>query len=130
MLDHIAETRNTRSSIVHFDRRWTIAEALMEPLTHEEILAMLKANRALGPEYDKVTAQQILDRMAAPSTSNAPDPPRPGKRRIRKSPIAYLVLSIPLLAIAGHYASSSGVFAVLALDAIIILADLMHPTNR
>lgn len=102
----------------------------MDPLTHDEILAMLKANRALGPEYDKITAQQILDRMASSPTSNAAGPPLSGKRRVQKSPIPYLVLSIPLLAIAGHYASSTGVFAVLALDAIIILADFMHPTNR
>ena len=102
----------------------------MEDLTREELLAILKANRSLGPEYDEETARQILDRVRSGSTASTSnqtavreDRGRRGRRRGR-SPVVYFALSIPLLAIAGKDAHSIGVLAVLVLDAVIALGYL------
>ncbi len=38
-----------------------------DTLTQEEFVAMLQANRSLGPDYDQETARQILDRVRSSS---------------------------------------------------------------
>lgn len=111
------------------------------PLNKEEILAILKANRELGPLYDGHTADQILEliqgqklRETATDPMTARDQRRAMRRELREnrrggslgSAIPLFALSIPLLAIAGGKAGGLGIFAVLGLDAIVVLATVFR----
>ncbi len=104
------------------------------PPNKDDVLAILKAHRDLGPEYDNHLADQILDLWNQPG-SRAPSEPvsrrdmdmsaRFGRRRERRGmgrAIPFLGISIPLLAIAGSHAHTLGVLAVLGLDAIVVIA--------
>ncbi|AUW92545.1 hypothetical protein BXT84_00065 [Sulfobacillus thermotolerans] len=107
----------------------------------QEILAILQANRALGPDYDEHTADQILDLIMqkSPETPEdvaaylaqlSPHDQRVILRRFRKnqgsgSVAGLFVLSIPLMAIAGGVAHSAGVFAVVLLDAVAVIASAL-----
>ncbi len=109
------------------------------PLTKDEIVAMLRANRELGPVYDEHTAEQILERIQAPAarTDQGTDwrSLREERRAARRehrgrgsssSIIPGLALSIPLLALAKGVDHGVGIFAVLALDAIMVLASMFR----
>lgn len=98
----------------------------MEKLTKDEVLAILKANRALGPEYDEETAQQLLERLHSPSDPVAASHER---RHGRLSVIPFFALSIPLLAIAGGIAHGPGVLGVLLMDSVVAVM-LLGPWNR
>jgi hypothetical protein len=100
------------------------------PPTKDDVLAILRAHRDLGPEYDSHLADQIIDLWHHPRGSShegfpgfrrpMPSGTRDGSFHSRRvAPI--LALSIPLLAIAGSYAHFAGVVAVLGLDAIAML---------
>ncbi len=104
------------------------------PLNKEEILAILKANRELGPLYDGHAADQILELIQDPrsrQTATEPKTARDERRAMRRehrrgAPLGLLIplfaLSIPLLAIAGGVAHGPGVLGVLGLDAVVVLA--------
>lgn len=86
----------------------------------QEIQSLLAASRQLGPEYDHEIARQLSDRIRSWTP-----PVAPHKKDQRLEIIASsMALSIPILAIAAWVAKSDGFFAVLALDALIILSVL------
>ncbi|WP_053959416.1 hypothetical protein [Sulfobacillus thermosulfidooxidans] len=99
---------------------WTIQK--------EDIIAILKANRELGPDYDEHTAEQLLNLIHKgnkPTTLTENDlttPVRIKPRHKERGPVAtvpsVLALSIPLLAVA--HGSTIGMVGVLGLDALII----------
>ncbi|MCY0879644.1 MAG: hypothetical protein OWU84_11975 [Firmicutes bacterium] len=116
----------------------------------EELLAVIRANRDLGPEYDDQTVAQILETVrhsaAAASEHLTPAPwhdphwdrlsarerrqlLRAWRRSTRPWPLNYLTpvyaLSIPLLAIAAGTADALGVLGVLGLDAIATVGILL-----
>lgn len=103
------------------------------PPNKDDVLAILKAHRDLGPEYDNHLADQILDLWNRPG-SHPPSEPVSRRdmdlsarfnRRDRRGmgrAIPFLGISIPLLAIAGSHAGTPGVLAVLGLDAIVVIA--------
>lgn len=120
--------------------------------TRDDILAILKANRELGPEFDEHTADQLLDMMESSRPSEAsprtlekmPKGLAPwevfvwerNQRRLDReqrrldrhqrrldhglSPVLVMVLSIPLLAVAGKVAGAFGVIAVLGFAFVIL----------
>jgi hypothetical protein len=93
----------------------------------EEVASLLKASRQLGSDYDQDIARQIVDRIH----SWGPEPPNPTtRRRDPKHQIAVLSivmsLSIPMMAIAAWIAKAHGFYAVLGLDAIVILSALWN----
>lgn len=111
------------------------------PLNKEEILAILKANRELGPLYDGHTADQILELIQDPKLRERPTDAtasRDERRAMRHEQrghsrggslgplIPLFALSIPLLVIAGGKAGGLGTFAVLGLDAILVLATVFR----
>lgn len=101
------------------------------PPTKDDVLAILKAHRDLGPEFDSHLADQIID-LWGPATGKRrrePNPifqnltvrsPREGRAGLRRV-MPVLGISIPLLAIAGGEAGHFGVLAVLGLDALVII---------
>ena len=120
------------------------------PTTRDDILAILRANRELGPEFDEHTADQILEMMKTSPTADASrraeeEMPRGlapwevfawerhqrrlarDQRRLdrRQAPdwiiFPVMGLSIPLMAVAGRTAHLAGVAAVLVFDAFVIL---------
>ncbi len=114
------------------------------PLTKDEILAILEANRELGPAYNEHTADQILELMQAPSNSQEPWASatwdrlsdRERRRLVRhyarnQGPLPMgqimpiLGVSIPLLAIAGGVAHTAGILGVLGLDAVVVIAAIL-----
>ncbi len=104
------------------------------PPTKDDVLAILKAHRDLGPEFDQHLADQILDLWNRGKPAEKKPESRPERRRefTERNPrrggmghaIPYFALSIPLLAIAGVIAKEPGVFGVPGLDAIILLASI------
>lgn len=101
------------------------------PPTKDDVLAILKAHRDLGPEFDSHLADQIMDLWHHPDT-NTRNPSqataffqnrasyRESRGGIRRA-IPLLALSIPLMGIAGGYAQVDGVMAVLGLDALVMI---------
>ncbi len=115
-----------------------------------ELLAIVRANRDLGPEYDDQAVAQIVElmrrcRLAGPGTRQ-PEPwhdpqwdrlsprerrqvLRAWRRSTRPWPLNYLApvyaLSIPLLAIAAGTADTLGALGVLGLDAIATVGILL-----
>jgi hypothetical protein len=86
-----------------------------------EIEALLSASRELGPEYDRELARQLAERIRSWAP---PAPAKPRKDQRLEIIASSLALSIPILAIAIWAAKADGFFAVLALDAVIILSVL------
>lgn len=89
--------------------------------THrEDVWAILKAQRDLGPDYDDHATSQILDRL-----SSAPLKAEVETHAKRHHPLSSVMpiwgISIPLLALAGGIDGQTGVLAVLGLDAIALL---------
>ena len=115
----------------------------MDGVNKQDILAVLQANRDLGPDYDEHAAEQILalmpekthwtpDEVAAYLAQLPSQERRQILRQFRKdrgsgsgSLSGLLVLSIPLMAIAGGAAHSAGVFAVVVMDTLAILATIL-----
>jgi hypothetical protein len=95
------------------------------PPTKEDVLAILRAHRELGPEYDTHLADQILDlwKHASYAPHDSRWDRRASGRRFRMGPI--LALSIPLMAVAGHDAGTLGVVGVLALDAVALIMAMV-----
>ena len=103
----------------------------------DEILAILKANRDLGPLYDEHTADQILDLMqeskndqaSVPDHKVSRDPRLEGWQGRRNRPLGTIMpvlgISIPLLALAGGADHGLGTFAVLGLDAVVVVAAMV-----
>lgn len=107
-------------------------------------MAILQANRELGPTYDEHTAAQIMELLQQPSVSLKPWQ-QPGweslsdrerRRMIRhysrsQGPLPMnqimpvLGVSIALMAIAGGYDGGLGAFAVLALDALVVVLAVL-----
>ncbi len=97
----------------------------------DDILAILKAHRELGPEFDTHLADQLLDLLGHRSDRSAASNrsfenfksrrQRPHKSRV----LPIMVLSIPILLIAAHTDGTTGLFAVLGFDALIILFTLI-----
>ncbi len=117
----------------------------------EELLAILRANRDLGPEYDQPTAEQIQQWYAAHNDSSSEIRTdflgdaldwherrhlareqrrifRETRRSSRPHSVipAVIALSIPLMALADHYARGMGVLAVLIFDFISVLSLIRH----
>lgn len=116
-------------------------------LSKDDIVAILKATRELGPEYDDHTAEQLLSlirQSSLPSSGmdgldiwqrlSERDRRRLARRYLKnygslplRQIIPVLALSIPLMWIAGEVAQTPGVMAVLALDFLaILIAALNH----
>ena len=101
------------------------------PPTKDDVLAILKAHRDLGPEFDSHLADQIMDLLSPRKNRLEPqertrqtlDSRRERFRKIRIIPV--MVLSIPILTIAGHYGGKPGVFAVLAFDALAVVLSMV-----
>lgn len=99
------------------------------PPTKDDVLAILKAHRDLGPEFDSHLADQILDLWhfsgaRRGSTRPVVSTPMAGEREGRSGlhrAIPLLKISIPILAIAGWMAHGPGVMAVLGLDTLVIV---------
>lgn len=94
--------------------------------TKEDVLAILKAHRDLGPEFDSHLADQILDlwhgRGAKPPRMRAGgDSSRSGNRVGIHRALPFLAISVALLAIAGGIDGGTGVLAVLGLDALVVI---------
>jgi hypothetical protein len=113
-------------------------------LSKEDILAILQASRELGPTYDEHTADQIMELVRQPSVSSKPwqQPDwerltgRERRRMIRhytrsQGPLPMnqimpvLGVSIALMAIGGGYDHGLGVFAVLTLDALVVILAVL-----
>jgi hypothetical protein len=101
------------------------------------VLAILKAHRDLGPEFDSHLADQIIDlwgtsptdkrRRPSASVSDLPGGvPRVRRERFGMSRVMPILgISIPLMIFAGHVDHGYGAFAVIGLDALaIILATI------
>lgn len=86
----------------------------------DEIQSLLSASRQLGPDYDHEIARQLAERIH--SWTPQIQPPKKDERLAIISTV--LALSIPILAIAVWAARADGFFAVLAMDAVIVLAAL------
>ncbi|MCL5971569.1 MAG: hypothetical protein M1499_03295 [Firmicutes bacterium] len=113
----------------------------------QEVLAILRAHHDLGSDYDEEMTQKILQLFPDQLPTMTPDEvvhyfkslPSKDRKKILQQ-IGYnrrdkshhshltgiLVLSIPLLAIAGHIDHTTGVFAVLGLDALAVIADMVR----
>ncbi len=102
------------------------------PPTKDDVLAILKAHRDLGPEFDSHLADQILDlwppserrgRRHSPLIRPNGETPSARKKSHSQKISSVLALSIPLLAIAGGetHPHLYGVLAVLAMDAIAMV---------
>ena len=108
------------------------------PPSKDDVLAILKAHRDLGPEYDNHLADQIMDLWKRPGTRGKSEPAlapdmdaaaRFERRRERHGmarSMPFLGISIPLLAIAGGEAHTTGVLAVLALDALVLVVNAIR----
>jgi hypothetical protein len=99
---------------------------MAEDLTKDDIVAILKANRELGPEYDEHTADQILERVKATQAKLATSARPSDYHRERRLLIPLFALSIPLIGVAGQVAHTPGVLAVLGLDAMVIWSTRHH----
>lgn len=108
------------------------------PPTKDDLLAILRANRDLGPEYDEHTADQLMslfrsahsnyrpDRDSVPDSDDW-DTQRRSRRRSRSQTGTILALSIPLAAIVGNQDHGLGLFAVLGLAAVaLVVTNLSH----
>lgn len=101
------------------------------PPTKDDVLAILKAHRDLGPEFDNHLADQILDLWHHGSQASGRrsrlfreaggEKPARGSHTRSQKIYSVLALSIPLLAIAGGDAHIYGVLGVLGLDALAVL---------
>lgn len=106
------------------------------PPNKDEILAILKANRDLGPLYDDHTADQILDLMqeskhraaSIPSEGSERDQRHAMRHGRRSGPLGTIMpvlgISIPLMALGGSADHGLGTFAILGLDAVVVLAAM------
>ncbi|OLZ11223.1 hypothetical protein [Sulfobacillus thermosulfidooxidans] len=109
----------------------------LQGIQKEDIIAILKANRELGPDYDEHTADQLLrliQHKISPTVSAENDLKAsvPMKRRHKErgpagTVTSVLALSIPLLAIA--HGSTISIIGVLGLDAFIISGILFRKTS-
>lgn len=115
----------------------------------DELLAILRANRDLGPEFDHHTVEQIqrLYGTAHSPTTQTPfdvyndlrdwhqrrELAREHRRFLRSERRAsgahwmipaILIFSIPLMGLAGHYAHGLGVLAVLIFDVISVVLSM------
>lgn len=108
-------------------RRDVVSQSPPNPPTKDDVLAILKAHRDLGPEFDSHLADQILDlwgptstRKWARSSGSSPSdrPWRSNWSGHRAVPV--LALSIPLMAIAGHFAQIWGIAGVVVLDYVAL----------
>ncbi len=113
------------------------------PVNKNDILAIIQANRQLGPDYDEQAADQIyelLQKSYQPSSEMTPEDiirilgqfPSSERKRLlrpfvkRKHSVvgtisAVMALSIPFIALAGASAHIDGILAVLGFDAFVIL---------
>ncbi|MDA8194012.1 MAG: hypothetical protein M0Z53_08450 [Thermaerobacter sp.] len=128
-----------------------------QPPDKEEILAILKANRDLGPAYEQESVQQLYDLFQqdphSPASATKPEKPdslaalinSPGWQRLSRHErrrllrhagirehggvmgriMPVLGISIPLIAVAGGIAGAHGVYAVVGMDMLIVLAVLV-----
>ncbi|NMP23467.1 hypothetical protein [Sulfobacillus harzensis] len=92
--------------------------------SRDDIVAILRAHRDLGPEFDEHLADQILDLTKTEAPTSVPVVTgRTSRSRSRRlGPI--FALSIPLMAIAGGKAGTIGILAVVALDIVALIASL------
>ena len=93
--------------------------------SEDEILSLLHASRQLGSDYDQDIARQLANRIR----SWSPGPAKPQNHSTDSQHKVQIIatamaLSIPIMAIAGWAAHADGFYAVLGLDAIIILSAL------
>ncbi len=93
------------------------------PPNRDDIVAILKAHRDLGPEYDQHLAEQIID-LVRRAPAEVPEKPtrRGGFRHLG----GIFALSIPLMAIAGHEAHTAGVLGVVALDVVAMVLAIVY----
>lgn len=101
----------------------------------QEIRAIMETRRELGPEYADILTDKIMrmvDEEVEARTGARLEQQRgavrdepgwerhPYRHRRRSGITRILLISIPLMAIAGHSAHVPGVLAVLGLDAVVI----------
>ncbi|CAB1127898.1 protein of unknown function [Candidatus Hydrogenisulfobacillus filiaventi] len=84
-----------------------------ERRTREEIRAIIRAHRELGPAYEDQLVDQLLGVLQSRRPAGEPGP----RRRSRGLAVLTLVLSVPLMGVAGRDAGALGVLGVLLLDA-------------
>ena len=100
-------------------------------VSRDDILAILRAHRDLGPHYDEQLADQlwVLTRQAARPEETTRSPfgmsfgfgkiarPRPFGWTWR--PVTFLLMGIPLTAVAGYFGAALGVIGSLFVVALI-----------
>jgi len=89
----------------------------------ESIKALLAASRSLGAEYDEHIAQQIAAAVQA-MVPKAPQPTVAAKDHTVEVVASTLGISLPILGIAAIWHVAHGFYAVLGLDAVVILSTL------
>lgn len=99
-----------------------MSKATGVPPSRDDIVAILKAHRDLGPEYDQHLADQIVDLVRKTPTETPAKPTRRGGFRHLGGIFA---LSIPLIAIAGGEAHTVGVLGVVALDIVAMVLAII-----
>lgn len=89
------------------------------PPSRDDIVAILKAHRDLGPEYDQHLADQIIELVNRKTPAESPAKParRGGVRHLG----GIFALSIPLMAIAGNQAHTAGILGVVGLDVVAVV---------
>lgn len=94
-------------------------------VSRDDILAILRAHRDLGPHYDEQLADQLwtLTHQGTPSEKTVGSKfgmrlalgtiGRPPRLKMGWRPIVFLLLAIPLTAVAGYFGAALGVIAAL-----------------
>ena len=102
-------------------------------VSRDDILAILRAHRDLGPHYDEQLADQLwtLTHQGTPPQEVAGS--KFGMRlvlgkmarppRLIWRPVIFLLLAIPLTAVAGYFGSALGVIASLVIVGLMAFLD-------
>lgn len=105
-------------------------------VSRDDILAILRAHRDLGPHYDEQLADQLwtLTHQGTPpqevSASKGGMPlvlgkmVRPPRLKMGWRPIIFLLLAIPLTAVAGYFGAALGVIAALLMVGLMAFLDI------
>lgn len=106
-------------------------------VSRDDILAILRAHRDLGPHYDEQLADQlwILTQQAAPPGETIRSPfgmsfdfgkiSRPRRFSFGWRPVTFLLLGTPLTAVAGYFGAALGVIAALFVVALMACLETL-----
>ncbi len=105
-------------------------------VSRDDILAILRAHRDLGPHYDEQLADQlwILTQQAAHPDKTGRHPlgirfdlgkfSRSRRFRVGWRPVTFVLLGIPLTAVAGYFGAALGVVAALLVVGLMALLEV------